>query len=102
MDQRRAEQAFADESRPTRAAGSGVLLVEDDFLTDRQAAAAVFGGPAHARPAVRCEVALPVHALLDEHVLVARPAAEAQRRELAGEVLRHPAADLGAELGVGR
>ena len=49
----------------------------------------------------RGEVTLPLHALRDEHVLVAGAAADAELGELAGEVRRHPVADLGAELGIG-
>ncbi|MNE02812.1 hypothetical protein D3C80_952950 [compost metagenome] len=93
----RADQPLADMAHAPRAAGPGVFLVEDHLLADAQAAAAVFGLPAHTHPATGCQLALPGFAFDGEAVLVARAAAKAQRREFALQVRRQPAGNLLAE-----
>ena len=81
-DDRRAEQALADDADAARAAGARVLLVEDHLLEQatRRGRRTRFGQPT-ADPAVarraRCSHAQP---LLEELVLVARTAAARARR----------------------
>ena len=94
---RRAEQALADDADPARPARARVLLVEDHLLDERRAAAAVLGGPAEADPAVAAELLLPLPALVEALVLVARPAAAAHRRERSVEPVGEPRARIGAE-----
>ena len=96
-DHRGAEQGLPDVADPARGPGPHVLLVVDDLLVQRQAAAAVLLGPAHARPAVGPEVALPRQALVEERHLVARAAAPAGDGELAGEGGLEEVPHLGAE-----
>ncbi|MCY1394318.1 hypothetical protein D9M71_92340 [compost metagenome] len=95
--QGRADQAFADVAHASGAAGTGVFLVEDHLLADRQAAAAAFLRPADADPAAPGQFALPGFAFLGEHVLVAGTAAEAQGGEPALQVLFEPVGHFLAE-----
>ncbi len=99
VDQGRTEETFADQPCATRAAGSGVLLVERHLELERQSASAVFGGPADARPSAGGELSFPGHPLLDERMLVARAPSVSQLCELTCEVLGHPVPDLLAERG---
>ena len=101
MDERRAEQALADQAGAPRTTGAGVFLVKDDLLVDGQPAAARPGRPTDAGPPAGGEFPFPRHSLLDEHVLVARSPAEPELSELAGEMLVHPGSDLVAKRGIG-
>ena len=94
---RRPEQALADDADASRAAGARVLLVEDDLLDERHAAAAVLGGPTEPDPGVAPELLLPLPALVEQLVLVAGTAAPAHLREAAVETVDEPRARLGAE-----
>src|SRR5690606_4996089 len=60
LDQRRADQAFADVAHAPRPAGARVFFVEDHLLLDRQAATAVLARPADAGPAAGRELTLPL------------------------------------------
>ena len=73
-DQGRAQQPFPHDVDPGRSVGPDVLLVPDDLLGHGGAPAAVLDGPAHARPAVGAELALPGRAQLPALVLLAGPA----------------------------
>ncbi len=97
-DQRRCEQALSEEADPSRRAGEGVLLVEDDLLDDPRPAPAVLLRPGHPDPLVAAEDALP----LDPGVvarLVGRPTSRPERGELTHQVLGEPAAHLVTEGG---
>ena len=81
--------------RPAAGAGSGVLLVERD--RGRSEVLARRARPANP-PGPSAEASSCSHStLLDEGVLVARPAPVAED-EVPGQVLRHPVGDLPAEL----
>ena len=58
-DERRGEEALAEEADPRRRARLRVLLVEDHLLDDAGVAAAVLLGPGHARPSGRRRAASP-------------------------------------------
>ena len=99
-DERRGEQALAEEADPGRRTRLGVLLVEDHLLDDAGVAAAVLLGPGQADPAVLAEQALP----LDADVvagLVGRTTAGAELGELADQVLGQPGTHLVAECCLG-
>ena len=96
LDECRREQALPEERDPRRRVRPRVLLVEDHLQGERQRPAAVLLRPRHAHPAVGAEHVLPLDADVPA-ALVGRPAARAERRELAREVLREPGAHLGAE-----
>src|SRR5581483_5602332 len=105
-DQGGSEQFLAQMVDLVRGVGVGVLLVEDDLLVDRQAAAAVLDGPAEAGPAALGEVPVPGETLLEGLVLTAGTARAAQRGVRAGvgdsaELAIEPSADLGAHVGRG-
>lgn len=70
-DEGRAEQLLADVVDARGCTGRGVLLVEGDLLVERQAAAAVFDGPADAGPARRGQVPFPGQAQVERLVLAA-------------------------------
>jgi hypothetical protein len=94
-DQRGPEEALPDDPDPGGGLGAGVLLVEDHLLVERGAPAAVLPRPAHARPPGSAKRALPREPFVERLVLVARTAATAQRRELSGQMIVEPLADLG-------
>jgi hypothetical protein len=72
VNERRAEQALADQAGAAGTSGCGVLLVERDLEVDRQSATAVpVGQPTQVHPPV-ASLTFPRHALLDEGVLVTR------------------------------
>jgi hypothetical protein len=94
---------LADDADTPWATGAGVLLVVDDLLADREATSTVLLREADAAPPVGADPALPRHALLDDGILVARPAPPAHDRELARQRVVEVGAHLLAEgLFVGR
>ena len=97
MDDGRAEQALADDADASGAAGARVLLVEDHLLDERRAAAAVLGGPPEPDPTVAAEFLLPLPALVEALVLVARTAAAPHRCEGPAEAAGQPRLRVGAE-----
>ena len=89
--QRRREQALAEEAHALGCTGLRVLLVEDHLLAEVESPAAVLLGPRHADPTIGAERALP----RDPQVvvgLVRRVTAVAEVPELAHEVLSQPRA----------
>ena len=80
VDDGRPEKPLADDPDAPRALRSRVLLVEDDLLREREAAAAELLGPPDPDPPGLTERALPGGALVEQLVLVARPTAPAHRR----------------------
>ena len=97
VDDRRTEQALADDADAARSAGARVLLEEDHLLEQRGAPAAVLGRPAEADPVVAAELLLPLPPLVEELVLVARSAASAHLGERTVEPVGEPRARVGAE-----
>src|SRR5690606_20648540 len=96
-DERGAEQALADDAEAPGTSRPGVLLVVDHLLAQRQAAAAVLGGPTHAGPAVGRQVALPGEPLVEQRALVAGTATPPHDREVAGQAVLEERPDLVAE-----
>ena len=74
-DQRRAQQFLAHVADPGRRARPRVLLMKDDALLDRRVAAAVFHGPAEARPSRGGQQPVPREPRPIELVFAARAAA---------------------------
>ena len=88
---------FADDADAPGSAGTRVLLVEDDLLDQRGAAAAELGGPTQPDPAVATELLFPLEPFLEQLVLVAGAAASAHDREPTVETIGEPRSRLGAK-----
>src|SRR5207244_5549024 len=98
-EQRRREQALAEEAHAGGRVGLGVLLAEDDLLGEARVPTAVLLGPVEPDPAVASEQLLPLDAQLPRG-LVRRPAAAAELGELTDEVVGQPRAPLVAKCGL--
>ncbi len=97
VDDGRSEKPLADDPDAPRALRSRVLLVEDDLLREREAAAAELLGPPDPDPPGLTQRALPGGALVEQLVLVARPTPPAHGGEVAGQALGEPNACFAAE-----
>ena len=97
LDQRRTEQALAQDAHPARRPGLHVLLVEDHLLGDGRTPPAEVHRPAQAGPAAGGQHVLPLESDLETVGLVAGPAPSAEGGEVPDHVVGHPGLDLLAE-----
>ena len=97
MNQCGAEESLAHDGDSPRSGRPCVLLVEDDLLGDRGAAASVLSRPTQAGPSAVGQDLLPPAADLEAKCLVARASSAPEFGELSDDVLVQEAPHFGTE-----